>query len=68
MMIWVYIWILVEIYLKVGLFIASLITIITLINGNIDRYWLRDFTFTFFLHPVVIYYLVKELENGNRSE
>jgi hypothetical protein len=63
-MIWVYIWILVKAYLELGLFIASLITIITLINNTIDRNWFRDFVFTLFLHPVVVYYLIKELENG----
>jgi hypothetical protein len=62
--VWWYIWICVKVYLELGLFIASLITIITLINNTIDRTWLRDFFFTLFLHPVVIYYLIKELENG----
>jgi hypothetical protein len=60
-MIWWYIWILVKSYLELGLFISSAILIITIINGTIDRMWLRDFIFTLFLHPVVIYYLIKEL-------
>jgi len=60
-MIWWYIWILVKSYLELGLFISSAILIITIINGTIDRMWLRDFVFTLFLHPVVIYYLIKEL-------
>ena len=63
-MIWWYIWIGVKAYLELGLFIASLITIITLINNTIDKMWLRDFVFTLFLHPVVVYYLIKELNNG----
>jgi hypothetical protein len=61
-MIWWYIWILVKSYLELGLFISSAILIITIINGTIDRMWLRDFVFTLFLHPVVIYYLIKELK------
>ena len=66
-MIWWYIWIGVKAYLELGLFLSSIIFIITIVNGTIDKNWLRDFVFTIFLHPVVIYYLIKELENGNRS-
>jgi len=67
-MIWEYVWVLVKSYLELGLFISSIILVITIINGTIDRNWLRDFIFTTFLHPVVIYYLIKELENGNGPE
>lgn len=67
-MIWMYVWVLVKSYLELGLFISSVILVITIINGTIDRNWLRDFVFTLFLHPVVIYYLIKELENGNGPE
>lgn len=67
-MIWFYVWILIKSYLEFGLIMASIIMIITIINGTIDRMWLRDFVFTVFLHPVVTYYLIKELENGNRSK
>jgi hypothetical protein len=62
------VWVLVKSYLELGLFISSVILVITIINGTIDRNWLRDFVFTLFLHPVVIYYLIKELENGNGPE
>jgi len=68
MIVLLYIWILVKAYLKLGLFMASLVTIITFINNTIDKTWFRDFIFTLFLYPVVIYYLIKELENGDGPE
>jgi hypothetical protein len=66
--VWWYIWIFIKSYLETGLFLSLLFLIITIINGTINRMWLRDFVFTVFLHPVVIYYFIKELENGNRSK
>lgn len=62
--IWLYIWILVKAYLQVGLLMASIVLIMTFINNTIDRTWFRDFVFTLFLHPIVVYYLIKELTNG----
>jgi len=64
MIVLLYIWILVKAYLQLGLFIATAITLITLIRGTIDRMWLKNFVFTVFLHPVVLHYLIKELQNG----
>jgi len=66
-MIWLYIWMFVKAYLEVGLFMSFIILIITIINDTIDRTWFRDFVFTLFLHPIVVYYFIKELENGDRS-
>jgi len=66
-MIWLYIWMFVKAYLEVGLFMSFIILIITIINDTIDRTWFRDFVFTLFLHPMVVYYFIKELENGDRS-
>ena len=63
-MVWLYIWIFVKAYLEVGLFLSSIILVITIINNTADRTWFRDFVFTLFLHPVVVYYLIKELSNG----
>jgi hypothetical protein len=62
--VWLYIWIFVKAYLEVGLFLSSIILVITIINNTADRTWFRDFVFTLFLHPVVVYYLIKELSNG----
>jgi hypothetical protein len=64
MMVWWYIWILVKAYLGIGLLMAFLVVIITIINNTIDRTWFRDFAFTVFFHPVVVYYLIKELKDG----
>jgi hypothetical protein len=66
--VWWYIWIFVKAYLEVGLFLSLIILMVTIINGTIDKMWLRDFVFTLFLHPVVVYYFIKELENGNGPE
>jgi hypothetical protein len=62
--IWLYIWILVKAYLQVGLFMSSIILIMTIINDTVDRTWFRDFLFTLFLHPIIVYYLIKELTDG----
>ena len=64
-MVWIYLWILAKLYLELGLLFALVFLIVTIIKDTINEYWLRDFVFTLFLHPVVIYYLIKELENGN---
>jgi hypothetical protein len=62
--IWLYIWICVKAYLQVGLFMSSIILIMTIINDTVDRTWFRDFLFTLFLHPIIVYYLIKELTDG----
>ena len=62
--VWVYIWIGVKVYLEVGLLLSLIFLITALVNNTIDRYWLRDAVVTIFLHPVVVYYLIKELKNG----
>lgn len=62
-----YIWILVKSYLELGLILACLFTIITIRNGTIDRYWVRDFLFTVFLHPIVIHHLAKEMKKWNKN-
>jgi hypothetical protein len=59
-----YIWICVKAYLQVGLFMSSIILIMTIVNDTVDRTWFRDFLFTLFLHPIVVYYLIKELTDG----
>jgi hypothetical protein len=62
--VWAYIWICIKVYLEVGLFMSFIILMMTIINDTIERTWFRDFIFTLFLHPIVVYYLIKELENG----
>jgi len=62
--VWLYIWIFVKAYLEVGLFMSFTILMMTIINDTIERTWFRDFIFTLFLHPIVVYYLIKELDNG----
>jgi hypothetical protein len=62
--VWAYIWICIKAYLEVGLFMSFIILMMTIINDTIERTWFRDFIFTLFLHPIVVYYLIKELENG----
>ena len=62
--VWWYILMVGKVYLEVGLLLSLLFLVITSVNGTIDRMWFRDFVFTLFLHPIVIYYFIKELENG----
>jgi hypothetical protein len=58
-----YIWIGVRAYLGVGLIISIIISYLSITSeGNIS-FTFKEFIFTILLHPIVVYYFIKELEN-----
>jgi len=66
-LIWVYIWIGVKAYLGIGLFIAILMSyIVDTSRENIGVTW-KEFLFTIILHPIVVYYFIKEWKKWNSN-
>ena len=63
-----YIWIVGRAYLGTGLIVALILWLITFDKNEINKITLKELVFTIFLYPIVIYYFIKELENGNRSK
>jgi hypothetical protein len=62
--IWLYIWILVKMYLEVGLFIALIFWILSIILDFEEEFTWKDFCITIFFYPIIMYYFIKELRNG----
>ena len=61
----VYIWIVGRAYLGTGLFIAILMSYIAYTSEeNVGVTW-KEFLFTIVLHPVVVYFFIKELKKWN---
>jgi hypothetical protein len=66
-LIWLYIWIGVKAYLGAGLFIALAISYYVSRSEGKDVYALREFIFTVIFHPIVVYFLIKELDQWNSN-
>ena len=66
-LVWLYIWIGVKAYLGAGLFIALAISYYVSRSEGKDVYTLREFIFTVIFHPIVVYFLIKELDQWNKN-
>jgi hypothetical protein len=61
----VYIWIVGRAYLGTGLFIAILMSYIAYTSEESVGITWKEFLFTIILHPVVVYFFIKELKKWN---
>lgn len=60
MIVLLYIWIVVRAYLGVGLLISIVMSYLAYTSEeNVGVTW-REFLFAIFLHPIVVYYFIKE--------
>ena len=66
-LVWWYIWIGVKAYLGAGLFIALAISYYVSQSEEEGAYTLREFIFTVIFHPIVVYFLIKELNQWNKN-
>ena len=55
-----YIWIVGRAYLGVGLVVSALISYLSLTSEEKMSFTLKEFIFTTLLHPIVVYYFIKE--------
>jgi hypothetical protein len=60
-----YIWIVGRAYLQVGLLIGIIFWAISFSSNGVEKLTLKDFIFTVLLHPIVVYYFIKEYEGRN---
>jgi len=62
-----YIWIVGRAYLGTGVFIALLMSYFAYVSKeNVGMTW-REFLFTIVLHPIVVYYFIKEWKKWNSN-
>ena len=52
-------------YLQVGLLISFIFWVISISNYGVGKFALKDFIFTVYFHPIVVYYFIKEYDGRN---
>lgn len=63
-----YIWIVVRAYLGVGLLISLIMSYLAYTSEESVGVTWREFLFTIVLHPIVVYYFIKEWEDYERRD
>jgi len=63
-----YIWIGVRAYLGVGLVISIIFSYLSFASEGNVSFTFKEFIFTTLLHPVVVYYFIKEWENYEKRD
>jgi Na+/H+ antiporter NhaA len=60
-----YIWIVGRAYLGVGLTVSAFISYLSFTSEENMSFTLKEFLFTIVLHPIVVYYFIKEWNEYN---
>lgn len=63
-----YIWIGVRAYLGVGLVVSAFISYLSFTSEGNVGFTFKEFIFTTLLHPIVVYYFIKEWENYEKRD